>query len=48
MTRTVVHCLEVVDEGQDIPVAHGDLLQNRDFVPDLTGISPVLASAGVC
>jgi hypothetical protein len=47
MIRTVVHRLKIVDQGQDIPVTHGDLLQNRDFVSDLADISLSLASAGV-
>ena len=31
----VVLRLEVVDEGEDVPVAHGDALEDCDFVADL-------------
>jgi hypothetical protein len=39
--RTVVHGLKVVDQGEDIPVAHGHPLQHGDLVPDLRYISLV-------
>jgi hypothetical protein len=35
MCHTVVHGLEVVDQRKNIPMAHGDSLQHRDFVSDL-------------
>jgi hypothetical protein len=39
--RTIVHGLKVVDQGEDIPVAHGDPLQHGDLIPDLRYISLV-------
>lgn len=33
--HTVVHGLKVVDQGENVPVAHGDSLQHSDLVSDL-------------
>jgi len=33
--RTVVHGLKVIDQGENVPVAHGDSLQYSDLISDL-------------
>jgi hypothetical protein len=43
--RTIVHGLEIVDECQDVPVAHRDSLQYCDLVPDLAHVSLVQAQS---
>ena len=42
MVRTIIHRLKVVDQRQDVPVAHGDSLQHRNLIPDLLSVSLVL------
>jgi hypothetical protein len=37
--RTIIHGLEVVDQGEDIPVAHRYTFQHSNFIPDLGHIS---------
>ena len=37
---TVVHCLEIIHQRQDILVAHGDLLEHGNLIPHLqSGVS---------
>lgn len=44
-SHTVVHGLKVVDQSEDIPMAHGYPLQYGDFIPDLADISLATRSA---
>jgi hypothetical protein len=37
--HTVIHGLEVIHQSQDVPVAHGNSLQDGNFVPNLYRIS---------
>jgi hypothetical protein len=37
--RTIVHSLKVVDQGEDIPVAHRYTFQHSNLISDLARIS---------
>ena len=43
--HTIVHSLEVVNQGQNVSVADRNPLQHSDLISDLTGISVVLKHA---
>ena len=38
-TRTIVHGLKVVHQGEDVLVPHGDSLEHRDLVANLYKVS---------
>ena len=44
--RTIVHGLEIVNEREDIPVAHRYSLEHRDLVPDLFSLRSIIPSCG--